>query len=425
MRSEAEVDRLSGDERWKLAQRVAASETFQRSRRARELLLYLCEQGLLNRAENLREQAIGCNVFGRRPDYNPGEDNIVRVEVRHLRKRLEEFFAAEGRTEPLALTIPKGSYQPSFEAQPLASTPEPPAPRRFRLRIGRRTAVAAAAVAVAAAIVILGTNAYLSGSAASGRGPLLPLLFNAEDETLVVCADSALVLAETITGKAIPLEDYIKRDYGAAAAGYASNNAAHLLQLTSRWQFTDIADARIVGALARVNSAYWHRVSVRPARNIQLQDFKAGNVIILGSTESNPWGRAFQDRLNFVIEDDYLTHRSTVRNKAPRPGELGRYSSISMGDSGESFCTIAMLPNLRRTGRVLLIAGTTGEGTETAGEFIANPEASAGLTRSLLAAGHGSMPYFEALLRSRAVAGVPSSPEVVTFRVVPAAAGER
>jgi hypothetical protein len=59
---------------------VARSASFQRSPRLRELLLYICERAIQNRPQDLREQQIGCGVFGRKPEYNPGEDNIVRVE---------------------------------------------------------------------------------------------------------------------------------------------------------------------------------------------------------------------------------------------------------------------------------------------------------------------------------------------------------
>src|SRR5208282_138508 len=63
------------------------------------------------------EQYIGCAVFGRRADYNPGDDNIVRAEARELRKRLEQYFAGEGKEESLEIRIPKGSYVPVFEAR--------------------------------------------------------------------------------------------------------------------------------------------------------------------------------------------------------------------------------------------------------------------------------------------------------------------
>src|SRR5258708_34586557 len=100
------------DARWELVQRVAASPFFHRSPRMRELLLYICERALHNRPEDLREALTGQNVFGRKPDYSPGDDNIVRVEGGHLRKRLGGTFAPEGSPEPILTPIPTGHISP-------------------------------------------------------------------------------------------------------------------------------------------------------------------------------------------------------------------------------------------------------------------------------------------------------------------------
>jgi hypothetical protein len=68
---------------------------------------------------------------------------------------------------------------------------------------------------------------------------------------------------------------------------------------------------------------------------------------------------------------------------------------------------------------VLIIAGSTAEGTETAGEFLMNREASGGLVRELLSRNKGRMPYFEVLLESGAFAGVAQSARVVAMRILP------
>ena len=94
------------------------------------------------------------------------------------------------------------------------------------------------------------------------------------------------------------------------------------------------------------------------------------------------------------------------------------YRAATPGDSGEVFSTVALVPNLRRNGYVLIVAGTSGEGTETAGDFIANPEASGELIRTLLARNNGQLPFFEVLLKSSALAGVTKNAEVVALRII-------
>src|SRR6185437_5645466 len=61
------------------------------------------------------EHEIGCNVLGRKPDFNPYDDNIVRVQISHLRKKLEEYFSSDGKDETVQIRIPRGAYLPRFE----------------------------------------------------------------------------------------------------------------------------------------------------------------------------------------------------------------------------------------------------------------------------------------------------------------------
>ena len=110
------------DGRWELVLRVAESAHFQKSPKLRDFLLYVCERTLQNRQDEVREHQIGNQVFGRRQTYSPAEDNIVRVEARQLRKRLDEYFAVECKDEPVVIVIPKGTYIPSFAPRPM---PEP------------------------------------------------------------------------------------------------------------------------------------------------------------------------------------------------------------------------------------------------------------------------------------------------------------
>jgi len=113
-----------------LLQRVAASHQFEKSKRLRDLLLYLGERGLQDPGCVLHEQEIGVDVFGRQPDYDTSHDTLVRVQISQLRKKLQEFFQTEGRGEPLIIDIPKGSYVPVFRPPadlPVESEPEKPA----------------------------------------------------------------------------------------------------------------------------------------------------------------------------------------------------------------------------------------------------------------------------------------------------------
>ena len=126
------------DSRRLLVERLAGSSYLNRSARLRDLLMYLTERVLEGEAIEIHEQEVGANVFGRPADYDTAADNIVRVHASVLRKRLEQYFAAEGAGEETTLEIPKGNYALVFHlrsrppAEPLALEPEPvPTKRRF------------------------------------------------------------------------------------------------------------------------------------------------------------------------------------------------------------------------------------------------------------------------------------------------------
>jgi hypothetical protein len=60
------------------------------------------------------ERDIAVGAFGRRPDFDPQQDAIVRVEASRVRKRLSEYYENEGAGHDLMLMIPMGSYLPTF-----------------------------------------------------------------------------------------------------------------------------------------------------------------------------------------------------------------------------------------------------------------------------------------------------------------------
>jgi hypothetical protein len=103
---------LGSDERWQLIQRIAASRTLNGSPALKSFLLYITEQALLGHTEDIKEQVIGSHVLGRKPNYDPASDNIVRVRARQLRQKLEQYFETEGIAEHLIISIPKGGYIP-------------------------------------------------------------------------------------------------------------------------------------------------------------------------------------------------------------------------------------------------------------------------------------------------------------------------
>jgi hypothetical protein len=86
----------------------------------RDLLDFIGRRALRQDPGTLREQEIGAAVFGRPDEYDTNLDNIVRVNVSELRKRLAHYFENEGATESMVIEIPRGGYLQIFLPRPLA-----------------------------------------------------------------------------------------------------------------------------------------------------------------------------------------------------------------------------------------------------------------------------------------------------------------
>jgi len=128
--------------REELVRRVASSVTLEKSPRLRAFFLHVCRCALDDKPEEATEQQIGIHVYGRRPQYNQNEDNIVRSQARILRMKLEHHFANEGRDEAVVITIPKGQYLPSFDPRTIEPDPHTvePLPRPdIQVPAARRT----------------------------------------------------------------------------------------------------------------------------------------------------------------------------------------------------------------------------------------------------------------------------------------------
>lgn len=130
-------------------ERILASRAFARSERQRRFLRFVVEKTLEGSPDAIKEAQLGIEVFDRGAAFDPRADNIVRVEARRLRQRLEDYHSGEGLGDPVLIELPKGSYVPQFSLRDVvASAPASPADLNRAPR-GRYVWVAAGAAALA------------------------------------------------------------------------------------------------------------------------------------------------------------------------------------------------------------------------------------------------------------------------------------
>jgi len=422
-----------------LVDRVANSPTFHRSPRLREFLLYVADCTIGDRLDGVREQQIAANVFNRKPDYNSGQDNIVRVEARSLRKRLETYFATEGKEEPIVISMPKGSYSICFEPrQPAEFDTAPPieisypteeippaSPDRFwGLTPIYWVLIAAALIAaVAGAVTMLSRSRPPETTALRpGTARVLPFsaLIDGARDTYIVTSDSSLVLIQDLRRRQISLDDYVTGRYIVDTTGAPTDPVRQeLVEILLKRRYTNAAETAIAGRIIQRNSGVSQRIILRSGRGVQLSDFKDRNAILFGSPTSNPWMKLFSDKMNFQFDWDQA-RRGMVRNRSPRSGEQAVYAmTTNSGESGKAYAVVAFLPNVNGEGNILLISGTTAEGTEAAGEFITDETRAAATLKAIGIDPAGPPRYFEILIAAKAIAGSASQSTILASRLIP------
>ena len=134
--------------------RILASEVFSRSQHLRRFLSFIVEQRLAGEEHSLKEAVLAHELYGKGTDFDGGTDPVVRVDARRLRDKLREYY--EGRSDPVVISLPKGTYVPVFHANrvsPIHTVAVAPAeshraaiPRRGRTWSALGVVTAAAAV---------------------------------------------------------------------------------------------------------------------------------------------------------------------------------------------------------------------------------------------------------------------------------------
>jgi hypothetical protein len=152
-----------------------------------------------------------------------------------------------------------------------------------------------------------------------------------------------------------------------------------------------------------------------------MRDLDHNNFVFIGSPGSNPWVTLLQDKLNFRESESIVGKSAKVFvNKNPLSGEQPQYEGLRWtGTMGEDYATISLLPNATHDGSVLVLQGLQQEGTEAAGRFLADQENRRQLIGALgISAMNGTSQniWFEALIRSRTVSGVPNTTTLVAVR---------
>jgi hypothetical protein len=431
--------RLDEDPRWKVARRVAASKGFAKSKFLISFILYICEKHLLDQTDELTEQQIGEHVFRRPQGYNPGDDNIVRNYARLLRQRLDEYFTGEGIEETIRIVVPRGGYVPLFVEDKVVGrwNPQPELGESTNIvssklpeglagpdlndrihsdrhRPNRGLKVLSTVLFVALVLMVI-RDIHIGSPQQRASDRFWSVFFSPTRDTLLVPADSGLVIYEDLTKSRVPLAEYATGEYQKHTSGASGLDSAIVNELGGR-RYTSVVDVHLVSSISQLSAVVKNRFKVRYAREVTLDDLKQSNVILLGSFDSNPWVELFQKDLNFRFESQPKGGDVVIHNLHPMTGEKAYYKTDQTDPARSTFGVIAATRNLDGTGHVLLIEGINMAGTEAAADYLFS-DGSAPLLSQIFDS-KGNMLPFEVLLETSNIGANAPRPQIVSQRVL-------
>jgi len=437
---------LSPEQKRELVQRVVNSETFRRSPAMRAFLLYITERVITGRAEELKEQSIGAEVLGRKPNYNPADDNIVRVRAHELRGRLDKYFTSEGANETVVITMPRGAYAPEFVPRKSAHLPEAklkPQANEEVLPIGQEDEVgpvveivqkptlrhwlvfaAAVLVAITASVAVtryvLQKNAPFNSARPAGAiTDFWGQFFEKPNEELkVVYADTSFALWQDLNGKTLDLGDYLNRKYYDAQGN-------KLFNVVMR-RVTSPADMALSVHLATLAEQFGGQENPMFARDAESAFFHQGNVVLIGSHRSNPWVAVYEPNLNFTLDQDPHSGAPLFRNRTPQAHEDATYGIPEMYDtqrteekSYPSYGVVVLLKGCGDHGLTVLVEGLNTQATQAAGDLVTDPQRLEMLLRNMGHKPGTNVAPFEVLFQVTSLPGGYDNPKVITYRLRP------
>jgi hypothetical protein len=405
-------------------QRILGSKVFSHSASLRDTLAYIVRNSLSSSPEHLKEYSIATEVLGRTGDFNPKEDNIVRVQMHRLREKLEEYYLVDGREEPIRIIIPRGQYTTEYirtpPAEPTVATAPvqtPGAPDAKRRRLDWRWW---AIFALVACNLVLVVNAVRPSSTKlpSALSPLWPPFLVPGSPPLIVYSNAAFLVStrgnfyfyDPPTILSMPMGSRVSTlggQDGHAGREEESGPFYYFDSYTGSGEL--VAATRIAQFLTSCGQPYL----IKRSRIVSYEDVKSQNVIFLGGTGQDAILRnlpAPQELVFVPAPPDQIPMGSYIRDLNPPPGHPAEYRlklDPSSGAIQVEYGLISLLPNVSAGHYALILAGITTLGGQAAADYVTSEQSMAALQQMRGAAPGQKPPFLQALLEVQVRDGVP------------------
>lgn len=361
-------------------------EVFRPSKRSVAFLRFIVEQTLNGYADQIKERAIGAEVFGRAPAYDTNLDHIVRTAATELRKRLISYYADNRHRTELRIGLVPGSYIPRFslpdharpgaeiESEPpgLPALPQVESPHWRPLAAhsewvepkktarGRHWVWFAVTAALAA-----GCLAYAWLHRASPQDLFWKPVLDTPGPVLLAVGDhpnGPPTLPATLPESAAN---------GSAPTPIPGSDASETVPFADT-----VTVARVVAALEERNK----QVLIRRGNSSSFSDLREGAVVLVGAF-NNEWSLRLTRQLRFSLDLDPEQHLIYIRDSNHPSSRSWSWatnqpSQPATGVNSQPLHDYALISRIRDAGTghvVVVIGGLYTYGTLAAGEFLTDP----------------------------------------------------
>lgn len=310
-----------------LLDKILASRHFARTQTLGKILDYVCEKTAVSR-ESIKEYQIATEVLHRDQSFDPKLDPVVRVSMTGIRERLHRYFDEPGNRDSLRLVIPKGQYRADFiEAEPLPATEPSDDRESFKYFWGP----------------------YFEKSRSSLLVHTEPLFFREGFQT------------------------YVRNLYINSPPGAYDRLMQKLPELKGRdlhpsFHYLDTGEVNTMFLLLDFFHSFGVNVGVRNARTASWNELRDCNLVLVGSTRSNPFIDMLQE------EDDFAVGEDEIRNVSPVGAELASYRGERYQDAKLSryreYVLITRRPGASKSSTITVIGANHGRAIEGATSYL-------------------------------------------------------
>jgi hypothetical protein len=399
---------------------LVSSATLHGSESLCKLLRYLARHAIEEPGVRLKEYQIATEVFGRRPDFDPQSDSMIRVQAGRLRAKLTEYYASEGSHDELVVELPKGTYQLQFHRRiagearlPSVATNDASPPAQPALASATNWKMLALMLGVLCIILMIGlasleTSRKYAPTVLAGAIEPAPLEFQqlwkpfirGPQEPWLVFSNAAFT--------------------GRPETGMRYYNPSHDSGGPVWDHYTGVGEVLAVHELDQVFSTLHREIRVKRGSLFSLDDVRNNDLIFLGSPAENLTLTEIPSTREFVFQrlaDGPRKGDLALVNVHPQSEEPRAFLASPSGSPlTEDYAVVALVPGVDPARSVMIFAGTTTFGTQGAVEYVCRRNTLKELLSRLSVSKSGDVNPFEALLRVKMTHGVPVGVELVSVR---------